>query len=443
MIRHINRVLLLSLILMFTVKTEAQEVIKLSVQDAVSIGLENSKTLKISNAKITIAQQRVMEINANRYPSLKFITGYTRLSDVPAFTFTLPFPGSQPITIAPVVLDNYVMKLSAAQPVFTGFRLQSQEQAADYLAKASQSDFQKDKVELIAMIKSQYWNIIKAEQFVRLAQESVITLKAHLQDIMLMMKAGMVTNNDVMKVQVQVSDAEYRLIEAKNQVQLAMIGLNNTLRLPLNTQLTLLSSYNEAPQQSLAMDGFLEDAIKNRPDIVANDFRVKASEQNIQAIKSSWYPQINVFAEYNYNNPNQRIVPARSQFDGTWATGVQLSMDIWNWGITSNQTNQAEAQLSQAIDAAQLTKEGIQTEVMQSFVLLQQALEKIGITKKNIEQAEENFRTISQKFKAGNALTTDVTDAQTALLQAKVNNIQAYIDYELALVRMDKAIGKQ
>jgi outer membrane protein TolC len=80
---------------------------------------------------------------------------------------------------------------------------------------------------------------------------------------------------------------------------------------------------------------------------------------------------------------------------------------------------------------------------MQSYVLFQQALEKIGITKKNIEQAEENFRTISQKFKAGNALTTDVTDAQTALLQAKVNNIQAYIDYELASVRMDKAIGKQ
>ena len=73
MFRHINRVLLLSLILMFTVKTEAQEVVKLSVQDAVSIGLENSKSLKISNAKITIAKQRVMEINANRYPSLKFI----------------------------------------------------------------------------------------------------------------------------------------------------------------------------------------------------------------------------------------------------------------------------------------------------------------------------------------------------------------------------------
>lgn len=93
MIRHINRVLLLSLILMFTVKTEAQELVKLSVQDAVSIGLENSKSLKISNAKITIAQQRVMEINANRYPSLKFITGYTRLSDVPAFTLHYLFLG--------------------------------------------------------------------------------------------------------------------------------------------------------------------------------------------------------------------------------------------------------------------------------------------------------------------------------------------------------------
>ena len=136
-----------------------------------------------------------------------------------------------------------------------------------------------------------------------------------------------------------------------------------------------------------------------------------------------------------------RIIPARSQFDDTWAAGIQLTMDIWNWGLNSSQTQQAEAQLAQAIDANMLTKESIQIEVMQAYTLMKQASNKIPVTETSIKQVEEQVRTINLRFNNGNAIMTDVLDAETALFMAKMNKVQAIIDLEIAKVKLEKSIG--
>jgi len=418
----------------------AQDTQALSLKDAIDIGLGKSRMLSIGKEKIKAADAKVEEVQASRLPAVKFQTGYTRLSQVPPFTFTLPFPGSTPVTIAPVILDNYVMKLSTAQPVFTGFKLENLEKSAELAAKAVQSEYDRDKIELIAMIKTQYWGYVKAQQFVKVAKENVEMLKAHLKDVEMLTKAGMAQANDILKVQVQVSEAEYRLLEANNQKQLAMMGLNNALRLPLTTNLET----TEQPSKSMietSVDIMINEAIEFRPDIKAAEFRVKASESQVKVAESSWYPQVSVFAEYNYNNPNMRVVPARSQFDDTWAAGIQLSMDVWNWGLYSSQTQQAEAQLAQALDANMLTKENIQIEVMQAYTLMRQSAEKIPVTELSIKQAEEQVRSINIRFTNGNAIMTDVLDAETALFMAKMNKVQAIIDLEIAKVKLEKSIG--
>jgi len=418
----------------------AQETRALSLQDALDIGLGKSRMLSIGKEKMKAADAKVEEVQASRLPALKFQAGYTRLSQVPPFIVSLPFPGTTPFTIAPVILDNYVMKLSAAQPVFTGFKLENLEESAELSAKAIQSDYDKDKLDMIALIKTQYWNYVKAQQFVKVAKENVEMLKAHLKDVEILNKSGMAQLHDILKLQVQVSEAEYRLLEANNQKQLAMMGLNNALRLPLTMNLETTEKPSESGIQ-IPIENMITDAIQHRPDVQASDFRVKASASQVKVAEASWYPQVSVFAEYNYNNPNMRIVPARSQFDDTWAAGIQLTMDVWNWGLNASQTQQAEAQLAQAMDVNMLTKENIQIEVMQAYTLMKQALDKIPVTETSIKQAEEQVRTINLRFNNGNAIMTDVLDAETALFMAKMNKVQAIIDLEIAKVKLEKSIG--
>jgi outer membrane protein TolC len=73
---------------------------------------------------------------------------------------------------------------------------------------------------------------------------------------------------------------------------------------------------------------------------------------------------------------------------------------------------------------------------------MKQSYKKIKIAELTVQQAEENMRVTSGKFKNGLATSSDVIDAETALITAKTNLTTATVDCELAKARLDKSIGK-
>ena len=88
-------------------------------------------------------------------------------------------------------------------------------------------------------------------------------------------------------------------------------------------------------------------------------------------------------------------------------------------------------------------KDAIGVEVTQSALVLVQARERIGVAGRAERQAEESRRVTVDRFKQGLALTTDVLDAESALLQARTGRVQALVDFEVAKARLQKALGKE
>jgi outer membrane protein TolC len=243
-------------------------------------------------------------------------------------------------------------------------------------------------------------------------------------------------------VQVQLSDAMVRQIDAKNNVLLATIALNNTLGLPLSTEIEILSPLNPNGASAQQIDLLVKKAVENRPEILGMNARLKASESNLSVARSGWYPQIYLVGNYNYLNPNQRIFPAKAEFKGTWDVSVSLSYDLWNWNTSGSQSTQAEAQLSQAEQGLSQLKDGITLEVTQSYLALIQAKERSAVAKQGVEQAEENYRVTNERYKKGLNVNSDLLDSEVALLTAKLNYTQSLVDYELATARLTKSIGE-
>lgn len=429
-----------ALVLIFAGITNGQEKLSLSVDEAVQTGLKNSKTLHASLMKVKASEAKVKETNTAALPSLKFIGSYTRLSNVDPFTINAGPMGT--FTLAPSIVNNYGLKLALTQPVFTGFKIENSIKIAEFTSSATGEEYNKDKSELIFNVKNAYWTLFKAIELKKVIDENVAQIKTHLEDAQNLLQQGMLTNNDVLKIEVQLSDALFRQSDAKNNVRLATIGLNNTIGIPLSTLTEIKSSIEIGGSEYADLDGLVGKAYSNRSEMKAADLRIKTSESGIALAKSGWYPQVNVSGNYNYNRPNQRIQPSHDQFDGTWDVTLGLSFDIWNWNVTGHQTEQAEAQLLQTIDALGSIKDGITLEVTQNYLNFQQAKEKISISEFAIKQNEENQRTISEKFKNGLALASDVVDADVSLLQAKTNYTTSKVDYEVAKARLTKAIGE-
>lgn len=434
------RYLLIIGILLINAFLPAQEVMQLSVDDCIKIGLQNSKTLKISKAKVIQSEAKLAESDANLYPSLKFSAGYTRLSDVGKPDFG---PAGAAISKAfSPILDNYSTKLTLSQPIFTGFRLSSSSEISEFNKLAAEKDYQKDEKQLILDIRNAYWSLFKANMLKENIQQNIKMIEAHLEDVENFRKNGLATDNDVLKVKVQLSNTKLLLIDAENAIEMTMLSLNSILGLPLSTKIIL----KDKPEfVSLKIDNYnsdLSNALANREELVATKYRMDAANSAIKIAKAGWYPQIFFFADYIYSNPNSRYFPQKKQFKGSWDFGITLSFDLWNWMIPKHQTAQAEMQFEQIKQTYELLKDQINLEIVQNYQNVKKMYEKIKVSEETKQQASLNHKITYEKYKAGLVSNSELIDAETALLQADINYTIAIADYEFAKAKYLKSIGK-
>jgi len=424
----------------------------LTLEQCLELGLANSKGLHASQMAVEASAGKLREVKASRLPSLKFSVNYTRLSEVPPFEVNLPFAaapsGSSTFVVSPSYFNNYTLKLSFQQPLFAGFRLQAGESMAGLNAGASEQDLSRDRNEAVFAIQSAYWSLVKARESRKVVDENVEQVKAHLADVRGFFDQGLLTKNDVLKVEVQLSSVRLAQLDAKNAQEMAAVWLNNLMGAPLDQDIEpaasndiLAASALDTPEEWSSLEKLLAAAQQNRPELRAMDFRVRAGQEGVKVAQAGWYPQVLLTGNYYSLRPNPRILPAQDKFTDTWDLGLTVSFDIWNWNTAGLQTSQARAQLAQAADALGQMKDAVAVEVRLSWLAFQESKEKIGLARLGVEQAAENLRVARDRFMEGVAINTEVLDAETALLQAKLSYTQALVDSELARARLRKAVG--
>jgi len=417
---------------------------RLTLEDAIRIGREQNRLLKISTARVDAASAKESAARAALLPTLIFEGSYSRLSDVDPFQIKVPaFP--QPITIAPAVLDNYEMRFTLRQPIFTGFKLQSNARAAEYLARASAAENENDRSDLTLTITTAYWTMYQAIEAKKFADENAARLLSYQRDTENLLKAGMATRNDLLKIMVQVNNARLGAIDAKNDAEVATMNLNIVMNKPLDSAIELASSPGDTSERPIegSLDTLTRKALEARPDLQAMQARLQASEAAVSAAEGNYWPQVFLSGNFYYNRPNLRYQPTRDEFKSTWDVGVAVEFDLWNWGATSSRATEARAAATQTRLLYDQMKDNIGLEIRRNYLAAERGREKVKIAALAIDQAEENARTTRDKFRNGLATSTDLVDAGAAVLQARTNLAAALVDREVANARLQRSVGER
>jgi outer membrane protein len=432
-------VVLLSLL---SASVAAQVPDSLTLDQAIDAGLSNSRTLQASAARVEGADARTGEARAGMLPSLKFEGSYKRLSDVDPFQVKLPML-PDPIVISSTVLNNTNLRVGLQQPLFTGFRLSSNAEAAERMADAARADHAADRADLVLNVTAAYWTLFQTRETARLMAENVQRIEGYVRDIGSLLKAGMATRNDALKMDVQLSSARLSLIDAENDVRIAAMNLNTLLGRPVEALLTPVSEPASASDSvSAPVEHLTSDALKTRPELQALSSRVEASRAAVHAARGGWWPQVSAGANYYYARPNARYMPTRDEFKGTWDIGVMVTMDIWNWGVTTHQTDQAEASLRQnELMYAQLL-DGVALDVHRSALQVQRARDRMDLADLGLSQARENLRVTTDRFQRGLVTVSELRDAEVALLQAAILQSGARVEAEVSRARLLRSMGK-
>lgn len=434
-----NKIIIISFIITSIIYGQNK---KYSLDEIIQLGIQKSKTLIISDAKILSASAKVKEINSQRLPQLKFNASYMRLSDVPPFEISMSFLPN-PIRIQEAILNTYNLKLSLQQPIFTGFKLSSLNEAANYNLESAELDYTKEVNEETFKIISAFWNVYKIENANKIAEENIKSLEAHIKDSRNFLENDLITKNDILKLEVQKSTVQLKQIELYNSLEVAKALLNKTIGNNISENIEISSGEIEFNKVNFDFDDLLSEAISNRLEIKSLAKKLSAGEEQLSASKSGWYPSVFLISDFYYSRPNQRIFPMKDRFDDTWDVGISLSWDIWNWGYNSSQSQQAESNLIQLETSKAQLEDAVEIDVYNTFLQLQSAMKKVELNKLTVEQAEENYRITNDKYLEQLVSSTDLIDAETSKFSSQTELLNSLVDYELAKIKLDKAVGKK
>ncbi len=421
----------------------------LTVKESIDIALSKSKGLLIAKSKIEEAYNGLGISKTNFLPKFSTAFNFVRLDEAPFFPTSsfarlgmgggqLP-PGDLPKKITIGDYNNYAAALSVNQPVFTGGKIINSHKIAQLNAISSEANLKKTENELVYDVENTYWNVVMAQEFKKVAEEALKQVKSHMKDLENMYQVGMITENELLRTKVQLSNAELTIIKANNGVKLTKIAFCNTVGLPLDSEIELIDKLELEPIPEIILKDAVVRAHLQRPEMKSMDANIEIAKKTVDVNKAGYLPNVYFLADYGYRRPDREY---NKDFYGNWTVSLLFQFNIFDWGETSFKISEAKNRLNQIEIAKSQIEDGITLEVTQNYLKLLEAKEKVEMSRINVQQAEENYRVTDEKFKEGMTTNTELLDANTLLTQAKTDYILALVEYKIALSGLKKSTGE-
>jgi outer membrane protein len=414
--------------------------LRLTLDGAVRRGLEMSHRIAEAVARGEAAEAVVGERRAVGLPQIAAQAGYTRTNHVDAFGILTP--ANQLRVIYPDVPDNYRTRLDLQWPIYTGGRLDALERAARIDATASADEIATVRGDLTLEITRAYWALVTAIESLRVVQESVARIDAHLRDVRNQLAAGLVPPNEVFSVEAQESRQRMLAVQAGATRDVAEADLARLVGAEPGTPVEPEAVLEIAQTPVAPFAALMETARQQRPERAALAKRLGAANERGRAAIAGTRPIVALGGGVDYASPNPRIFPREEAWHTSWDASVNVTWPLFDGGRARSEM--AEASASTRVMQERLAEfdATLAVEIRQRLSERESSRAVIDAAADAVRSATEARRVVGERFAAGVATSTDVLDAQVALLQAELDRTQAVANARLVDARLARALGQ-
>ena len=327
------------------------------------------------------------------------------------------------------------------QPVFMGGAIIAANRIADINEQLADNSIDLTRQSTLYNIDQAYWTVVSLRQKKQLAESYRNLVKKLDDDVKKMIKEGVATRAEGLKVDVKVNQADMQITQVDNGLSLAKMLLCQLCGLGPDDNVTLADENSESLPLTYSVPTSNNDSIMNdRPELRMLQNTVDISKQNTKLVRAAFLPHVALTGGYLISNPNV-FNGFERKFSGVWNVGVTVQVPVWNWFEGTYKVRASKAATGIAMMELSDAREKVQLQVTQSRYKLNEAQKRLAMARKNIKSAEENLRCANIGFKEGVMETTDVMAAQTAWQEAQSQKIDAEVEVKLAQVGLNKALG--
>ncbi len=338
--------------------------------------------------------------------------------------------------------------LTLMYSLFSGGRDYYGYKAAAARADAAQHMLKGTELDVAMQARLDYIAALRERENARVTSELLRDVEERLRVSQEMFEGGRAPRYYLLRDETELANVVQMNTMAQSRVELALVSLKTTLGVDLASPITLADTLKFTPV-TLSIDEGIREARDRHPDLKAAIKQREAAAAEVRAAYGNYFPQVSVGYMYDWAwMKNNTWV---SQADGLrssgnnsegYSVGVVVTLPIFDGFARENALNTAKAKLNKAVQSEGLVSQQIAKEVNQAALMLAAAEKSVEASRKGMEQSDEEFRIIKERFGAGRGIQLEILDAQVALTRARFNAVAALADYNSALAMWLKATGR-
>jgi outer membrane protein TolC len=404
---------------------------------------QQNHSLRVAAFELTVARSQVNQAEAFKRGLLTLGASYTRVNDRPGSTIVIPpIPGvtTSPVTITLPAPDPniYSVGLTYQLPLYSGGRNEAQMALAQANLRGAEAALERIKQQVILDVKQAYYQVQLAQAGIDVGQRTVAAAEENLRVARSRVAAGVSPRFDEVQAEVNFANARQGLIRSRNNLALAMHGLNALMAQPLEALWQ--------PREALALvpvgvdlAALIRRAVESRPELAELRARIAAAQAAVDLARAGTRPVVAVAGGPSLGNGS--TAGGGTAISTGWSVTLSATMTLFDGNLTAERVREAQARVDQLRAGEAQLRQGIELEVRQAMINYASAAEELATADKTIEQAQEGFRIANVRFAAGVSTNLEVVQAQAALSQAEANRILALFNVNIARAQLERAAG--
>ncbi len=303
----------------------------------------------------------------------------------------------------------------------------------DYTAEATEQD-------LIYQVKAQYFVYLKTLDQNKTAVEAVKRGEEQLKLAQSKYEVGSASKSDVLKAKVQYGNDRLSLISAENAVKVEHANLAYLIGLDVNSDVDFSSDYKPKSYDGTEMDA-IKFGMAHHPGLLANDYNLMAAKYDVRSTRGRYFPTWTLNVSRGWSNPTWSGLTKFSSEDASWSISSSISLPLFENFSHKRDIIRSKATYNNAKADYFYRKNQVALDIKEAFLYINRSNQALQVARDNVNAAAEDMSLVQEKYNLGAATILELLDAQVSLITAENSEIEAVFDYNLAVAKLENAIG--
>ncbi len=420
---------LLFILLLVAIEATAQDT--LDINKCRELALEFNKDITSAKKKTVEANYTAKSYKGNYFPSISAnAMGLYSNADG-----TLPIMPSLGLGIDYEVGPMVNAGVSLSQPIYMGGKIRSAVKMANLGEEIAEANEVLTTSNVILATSEAYALLVRMKELKKVAEKYNELLKVLYDNVQKAYDRGAKGQNDVLKVQVKLSESEISLCKADNGIRLATMNLCHYIGFPLDSVIYVNDNF-PAIETTIG-----ELTLSNRPETSMLDRQLQIADYQIKISRSEQLPKVGLMASYGYTYGFE-FNDEKLFNSGDFLVLLNVSIPIYHFGEKHNQTMAVKVQKEEIMLQRQQTDEKMTLEIAQCRNNYEESQLQVDLAEKALAQAEENLRVSQKQFDAGRETLSDHLEAQALWQSAYQNLVDANFSRYISYLALQKAVGE-